>query len=125
MDVRELWLSSSGQDSTRATQLLFQRAVVEAAANTGSHILYITDDAARLRQALGSGRNGGIDPATDAAVLARIEVKYASTAGELRTILGSLQLAPQPFAAVLVDGLHVWLPAGSDPVDLARTLAYV
>eukprot|EP00729_Bicosta_minor_P017305 gene17305-7801_t len=117
--VRELWVASNERDRTRSTQLLFERAVTEASKNAASRVLYIADDAVRLRQALGAEKS---DPQGEEAVLSRIEVKYPTNAGELRTILGSIQLAPHPFVAVLIDCFEAWLPVGSDPVDVARTL---
>ena len=67
------------------------RACITTAADAASHVLYIADDAVRLRQALGAEKS---DPQGEEAVLSRIEVKYPTNAGEQVNPISSISIQP-------------------------------
>lgn len=67
------------------------RACNTTAADAASHVLYIADDAVRLRQALGAEKS---DPQGEEAVLSRIEVKYPTNAGEQVNPISSISIQP-------------------------------
>lgn len=65
------------------------RACNTTAADAASRVLYIADDAVRLRQALGAEKS---DPQGEEAVLSRIEVKYPTNAGEQVNPISSISI---------------------------------